>query len=418
VAATAGEGLVARNDGDVEGAFANAKNVVRREFHCPFLAHATMEPMDCVVEIRPDACEIWSGSQLQSGDQYVAASILGLTPEQVIIHTQFAGGSFGRHAVPDSDYMAEAVMVAKAIGGRAPVKLLWTREDDMRAGRYRPMSYHVLEGSVDESGNIEAWRHKLAIQSFLKGSAFEGLIVDGIDSTAVEGSQNLPYTIPNLRVDQHLVDNGVPGLWWRSVGHTQNSFVTETFFDELAHAAGKDPFELRRALLKDHPRHLAVLELAAEKSGWGEELGAGRGRGIAVHESFNSFVAEVVDVTVSNGEFKIDRVVCAVDCGIAINPDIIKAQMEGGIGYALSAALREQITLEDGAVQQSNFDAYRSLRINEMPAIEVHIVPSTAAPTGVGEPGVPPFAPALANALFAAAGKRIYRLPIGDQLSV
>ncbi len=410
--------LQARSDGDVNAVFAAADSVVRREYAVPFLAHATMEPMDCVVELRDDACEIWNASQLHTGDQYIAAQITGLQPEQVMINTQFAGGSFGRRAVPTGDYVAEAVMIAKAIGGRAPVKLVWTREDDMAAGLYRPMSYHIMEGALDSDGNINAWRHRLAVQSILAGTAFESMVVDGIDNSSVEGSRGLPYTIPNLQVDLSTVEDvGVPVLWWRSVGHTQNGYVTEAFFDEMAAAAGKDPYELRRELLKDHPRHLAVLELAAEKAGWGEDLGPGRGRGIAVHESFGSFVAEVVDVTVSeDGGFSVDRVVCAVDCGIAINPDVIGAQMEGGIGYALSAALREEVTLASGEVEQRNFDRYLPLRIDEMPDIEVHIVPSAEPPTGVGEPGTPPLAPALVNALADATGKRIYRMPIGDQL--
>jgi isoquinoline 1-oxidoreductase beta subunit len=412
----AGDGVAARMDGDPGAVLASAANIVRREFRFPFLAHAAMEPMDCVVELTANGCEIWTGSQLPTGDQQVAADLLGLMPEQVTIHTHFAGGSFGRRAVPDSDYVAEAVMVAKAIEGRAPIKLLWSREDDMRAGRYRPMSFHVLEGALDESGNIHAWRHNVAIQSFMRGTFFEGMIQDGLDGSAVEGARGLPYAIPNLRVNWHEAENGVPTLWWRSVGHTQNGYATEVFFDELAHAAGKDPFEFRRALLQEHPRHLAVLELAAEKAGWNEPLGEGRGRGIAMHESFGSFVAEVVEVSIDDGSFTVDRVVCAVDCGIAVNPDVIKAQMEGGIAYALSAALREEVTLTEGEVQQGNFDRYRILRIDEMPEVEVHIVASTEAPTGVGEPGVPPLAPALANAIFAATGKRIDRLPIGNQL--
>ncbi len=410
--------LPARSDGDTAAIFANADDVIRREYAVPFLAHATMEPMDCVVELRSDACEIWNGAQLHTGDQFVAAQITGLQPEQILINTQFAGGSFGRRAVPDSDYVAEAIMVAKAINGRAPVKLIWTREDDMAAGRYRPMSYHIMEGVLDDDGNISAWRHRVAVQSLLAGTAFEGMIQDGVDGSSVEGSRGLPYTIPNMQVDLANAEGvGVPVLWWRSVGHTQNGYVTEAFFDEMAAAAGKDPYELRRDLLQNHPRHLGVLELAAEKAGWGEDLGEGRGRGIAMHESFGSFVAEVVDVTVDDdGGYTVDRVVCAVDCGIAVNPDVIKAQMEGGIGYALSAALREEVTLAAGEVQQRNFDLYRPLRINEMPDIEVHIVPSAEPPSGVGEPGTPPLAPALVNALADATGKRIYRMPIGNQL--
>jgi len=410
--------LPARSDGDVNAVFASAKNVIRREFAVPYLAHATMEPMDCIVELRDDACEIWNGAQLHTADQAMAAHITGLQPEQVIIHTLFAGGSFGRRAVPSDDYVSEAVSIAKAIDGRAPIKLVWTREDDMSAGRYRPMSYHILEGALDGDGNISAWRHRVAVQSIMAGTPFEGFIENGIDPASVEGSRGLPYTIPNLKVDLANADGvGVPVLWWRSVGHTHNGYVTEAFFDEMAAAAGKDPYELRRNLLKNHPRHLGVLDLAAEKAGWGDDLGPGRGRGIAVHESFGSFVAEVVDVTVGDdGGFSVDRVVCAVDCGIAVNPDVIRAQMEGGIGYALSAALREEVTLTAGEVQQRNFDRYRPLRIDEMPEIEVHIVPSAEPPSGVGEPGVPPLAPALVNALADATGKRIYKMPIGEQL--
>ncbi len=410
-------GLVARSDGDVGAALEAADQVIRREYRVPFLAHATMEPMDCVVELSGDGCEIWTGAQLQTVDQYTAAAITGLAPEQVTINTCFAGGSFGRRATPDSDYIAEAVMIAKAIDGRAPVKLIWTREDDMRAGFYRPMSAHVLEAALDADGKPVAWRHQTAVQSILAGTPFEGMVQDGIDGASVEGSRGLPYSIPNVEVRVNTIELGVPVLWWRSVGHTQNGFVTEAFIDELAALGGQDPYTLRRELLADHPRHLAVLDLAAEKAGWGEDPGPGRGRGIAVHESFGSFVAEVVDVSVAeDGAFSVDRVVCAVDCGIAINPDVIKAQMEGGIGYALSAALREEVTLASGAVAEGNFDSYRPLRIDEMPAIEVHIVASGEAPTGVGEPGTPPLAPALVAALADATGKWVYRMPIGDQL--
>lgn len=411
--------LNARNDGDVDQALASADRVLKKRYRFPYLAHAAMETMDCVVELSDGRCDIWTGSQMPTVDQGLAAAISGLEPSQVYIHTRFAGGSFGRRAVPNSDYLVEAVMIAKAMAGQAPLKLIWTREDDMQAGFYRPMSYHELEGALDAEGRITAWRHRAVVQSLLIGTSFEVFVEDGLDETAVEGARDLPYAIPNLRVDWQPVETGVPVLWWRSVGHTQNGFVTEAFLDELAEAAGKDPLQLRRELLEDHPRHRAVLELAAEKAGWNSNPGPGRGRGIAVHESFGSFVAEVVEVTVlDGGRFTVDRVVCAVDCGIAVNPDVIRAQMEGGIGYGLSAALREEITLDNGVVAEQNFDRYRPLRINEMPAIEVHIVASAEAPTGVGEPGTPPVAPALANALHAATGRRITRLPIGDTVQV
>jgi isoquinoline 1-oxidoreductase beta subunit len=414
-------GAVARNDGDTAAALAAAAKRVDADFEFPYLAHASMEPMNCVVELRPGACEIWTGSQFQTFDQAKAAEIAGLEPEQVTINTLFAGGSFGRRATPDSDYIAETVSIAKAIEGRAPVKLQWSREDDMRAGKYRPAHLHRVSGGVDANGNLIAWQQRVVGQSIVKGTALESFLVrDGIDSSSVEGASTLPYAIPNLRVEAHHPDVGVSVLWWRSVGHTHTAFATEVFFDELAAAAGKDPVELRRELLKSHPRHLGVLNLAAEKAGWGTPLPAGRGRGVAVHESFGSFVAEVAEVTVrDDGTFSVDRVVCAVDCGIAVNPDVVRAQMEGGIGYGLSAALREAITLgAGGAVEQSNFTSYMPLRITDMPVVEVHIVPSAAPPSGVGEPGLPPLAPAVANAIRSVTGKPIHRLPIGDRVAV
>jgi isoquinoline 1-oxidoreductase beta subunit len=379
-----------------------------------------MEPMNCIVELRPAECEIWTGSQFQTYDQIKAAQITGLTPEQVKINTLLAGGSFGRRAVPDSDYIAEAVTIAEAIDGRAPIKLQWSREDDMRAGKYRPMHYHRASGGIDANGEIVAWQHRIVGQSIVRGTPLEQFLVrDGIDASSVEGVSTLPYAIPNLHVEVHHPDVGVPVLWWRSVGHTHTAFAAEVFFDELAAAAGRDPVELRRKLLANHPRHLGVLNLAAEKAGWGTPLATGRGRGIAVHESFGSFVAEIAEVTVrDDGTYSVDRVVCAVDCGIAVNPDVVRAQMEGGIGYGLSAALREQITLVGGTVQQSNFTDYLPLRIADMPIVEVHIVPSAEAPSGVGEPGLPPLAPAVANAIRAVTGKPIRRLPFGERVPV
>jgi isoquinoline 1-oxidoreductase beta subunit len=412
-------GLVALNNGDAPAALGKAKKKLAGDFEFPYLAHASMEPMNCIVQLSASECEIWTGSQFQTFDQQKAAAITGLKPEQIKINTLFAGGSFGRRAVPDSDYIAEAVSIAKAIEGRAPVKLQWSREDDMRAGKYRPMHFHRLAGGLDANGDVTAWTQTIVGQSLVKGTALEQFLMkDGIDSSSVEGA-GTPYAIPNQKVDVHHPEVGVPVLWWRSVGHTHTAFATEVFLDELIAAAGKDPVEARRALLKDHPRHLGVLNLAAEKAGWGTPLPKGRGRGVAVHESFGSFVAEVAEVTVkSDGTFSVDRVVCAVDCGIAVNPDVVRAQMEGGIGYGLSAALREQITLVGGAVQQSNFTDYQPLRINDMPAIEVHIVPSAEAPSGVGEPGLPPLAPAVVNAIRSVTGKAIRRLPLGERVAV
>ena len=407
-------GDVARQDGDIEAAMAGAETVLEAAFEYPFLAHAPMEPLDCAIRLEGGVCDIWTGSQIPSVDQGTAAAILGLQPAQVNVHTQLAGGSFGRRATPNADMVSEAAFVVKAIGGRAPVKVVWTREDDIRGGRYRPMYFHTLKAGLDAEGDIVGWQHRIVGQSILKGTPFEGALVqNGIDQTSVEGANNLPYAVPNVLVDVITTDVTVPVLWWRAVGSTHTAYSIETFIDELAETAGRDPVEFRMAMLADHPRHRQVLELAAERAGWGTPLPAGRGRGIAVHESFNSYVAEVAEVSVApSGAIKVERVVCAVDCGVAVNPDVIAAQMEGGIGYGLGAILHDAITLEGGRVVESNFHDYIPLRIDEMPTVEVHVVPSTAPPTGVGEPGVPPIGPAVANAIAAATGKRIRALPM------
>jgi isoquinoline 1-oxidoreductase beta subunit len=411
-------GMKARNDGDAASALASAAKTFEAVYEFPYLAHAPMEPLDCVVKLSGGQCEVWAGSQIQTLDQGTVAQVLGLTPDKVQVHTLMAGGSFGRRATPVSDVAGEAASVVKAIAGKAPVKLMWSREDDIRGGRYRPLFVHRFRGGLDAQNRIVAWEHRIVGQSFLKGTPFAGLIKDGIDATSVEGGSTLPYAIPNLAVELHSPDVGVPTLWWRSVGSSHTAFSTETFLDELAQAAGRDPFELRRELLAKHPRHKAVLELAAEKAGWGKPLPAGRARGIAVHESFASYVANVVEVTLGkNGLPKVERVVCAVDCGIAINPDVVRAQMEGGIGFGLGAALYGEITLDKGKVAQSNFHDYRPLRMDDMPRVEVHIVPSAEAPTGVGEPGVPCVAPAVANAFFHLTGQRVRRLPFVKGIS-
>ncbi|GAB2181814.1 xanthine dehydrogenase family protein molybdopterin-binding subunit [Denitratisoma sp. agr-D3] len=419
-------GLPARRDGDTDAAFAQAAKVVKASYDFPYLAHAAMEPMNCVMVLKDAELEAWNGEQLQTVDQNHLAAVFGLKPEQVKLNMLYAGGSFGRRAVPTSDYLIETAAIVKALADRGqrnvPVKLVWLREDDMRGGYYRPLFHHALEAALDASGKVIGWRHRLVGQSILKGTAFEAFMVkDGIDHVSVEGAANLPYAIPNLTVDLHTPsDIKVPVLWWRSVGSSHTAYSTENFLDQVATAAGKDPVALRLELLDKHPRHAGVLKLAAEKADWHKPLkptkaGERRGRGVAVHESFSSYVAQVAEVTIAkDGSIKVDRVVCAVDCGTAINPDNIRSQVEGGVGFALSAALHGEITLKEGRVEQGNFDGYPPLRINEMPKVEVHIVPSSAAPTGIGEPGVPPLAPAVANAIANATGKHLTRLPFSS----
>lgn len=420
-------GALVTNDGDTAAAFTQASKVLEADYEFPYLAHASMEPLNCVVRLGDALCEIWNGEQMHTADQAAIANLLDLKPEQVEITQLYAGGSFGRRANPMSDYLLEAVSIAQVArqqGHLVPIKMVWTREDDTRGGYYRPAFLHRMRAALDQQGALIAWQQRTVGQSIMKGSPFEAFMMkNGIDPSSTEGSAE-PYEIPNLRIELHTpTDVAVPVQWWRSVGHTHTAFVTECMIDELATAAGKDPYQFRRAMLAAHPRHLAVLDLAITKSGWSSALPAGsngerRGRGIALHESFNTCVCEVTEVTVTtDNKLRVDRVVCAVDCGLAINPDVIRAQMEGGIGYGLTAALHSEITLKDGQVEQANFDRYVPLRINEMPVVEVHIVPSAEEPTGVGEPGTAPIAPAVANAIFAATGKRIRKLPIADQLS-
>ena len=407
-------GMPARKDGDAAAALKGAAKVVTATYEFPYLAHAPMEPLDAVVKLDANGCEIWCGDQFQTVDQANAAATAGLKPEQVKIHTLLAGGSFGRRANMGSDYIVEAVSIAKALGSNGvPVKLQWTREDDIRGGLYRPVYVHRLEAALDKDNRLVGWQHRIVGQSIMAGTAMAPVMVkNGIDGTSVEGAANLPYAIPNMSVELNTTETGVPVLWWRVVGSSHTAYATEAFIDEIAHAAGKDPLALRRAMLDHHPRHKAVLELAANAAGWGSPLPKGKGRGIAVAEAFGTYVAQVAEVTVGpDGKIKVDRVVCAVDCGTPINPDVITAQMEGGVGFGLGAVLYGAITLKDGQVEQTNFDAYQVLRIDEMPKVEVHIVSSSEAPTGVGEPGVAPIGPAVANAVFAVTGKRLRVLP-------
>lgn len=412
-------GKQARKQGDVDAAFAKAAKVIEATYDFPYLAHAPMEPLDCVVKLNAEGAEIWAGDQFQTVDQMNAARVLGLKPEQVKINTLYAGGSFGRRATIQSDYIVEGAQIAKAINGAAPVKLVWTREDDIRGGRYRPIYHHSLAAALDAKGMIIGWRHRIVGQSIIAGTPFEQVMVkDGIDHTSVEGAANLPYDIPNMSVELHTTQTGVPVLWWRSVGSTHTAFATEVFLDEIAQATGQDPLTLRRRMLSRHPRHLGALDLAAEKAGWGKPLPPGRARGIAVHESFSSYVAEVAEISLQqDGSWRVEKVVAAVDCGMAINPNIIAAQMEGGIGYGLTPVLYSGISLNKGEVEQSNFHDYEVLRIDRMPQVEVHIVPSSAAPTGVGEPGVPPLAPAVANALMAASKQKFRALPLPQTIT-
>lgn len=405
-------GLAAKKEGDADAAMAKAAQQLSAEYEVPYLAHATMEPMNCTVELKKRSCEIWTGTQFQTADRNAAAEVAGLKPEQVKVHTMYLGGGFGRRANPANDFVKEAVHVAKAV--KAPVKVVWTREDDTRGGYYRPMWFDRISAGLDDTGSPVAWKHTIVGQSIIAGTPFESAMVkNGIDESSTEGAADLPYAVPNLLVDLHSPKTGVPVLWWRSVGHSHTAFVVESFIDELANAAGKDPYAYRKGLLTGHARHLGVLELAAGKAGWGTPPASKRGRGIAVHESFGSFIAQVAEVSVSPaGEIRVHKVVCAVDCGKYVNPDTVRAQMESGIVFGLSAALHGAITFKDGRVEQSNFHDYPLLRLDGMPEVEVHIVESREKSGGIGEPGVPPIAPAVANAVFALTGKRIRKLPM------
>ena len=404
-------GAVARNEGDAKGAFSAAARRVEATYDFPYLAHACMEPMNATAHVRPDRVDVWAPTQFQTVDQMAAARIAGVKPEQVTLHTTLLGGGFGRRANPVSDFVSEAVHISKAVN--APVKVIWTREDDMKGGYYRPRTYVTAAAGLSADGKLVSWEAHVVNQSIIQGTAFERfLLKDGVDLTQVEGLVDLSYGVPNLRVEYHLAPADVPVLWWRSVGHTFSAFVKETLIEECAHAAGKDPVAYRLELLSNHPRQQAALKLAAEMAGWGKAA-PGRFQGAAVHESFESIVAQIAEVSVGrNGVVKVYNVTCAIDPGTVINPDTVKAQMESGIVFGLSMAFHGAITLKNGRVEQGNFDDYPVLRMEETPTIDVHIIQSGAKMGGVGEPGVPPIAPAVANAIFAATGKRIRRLPI------
>ncbi|WP_185803130.1 xanthine dehydrogenase family protein molybdopterin-binding subunit [Pontivivens nitratireducens] len=412
--AAAAETLVAEEAGDVDGALEGAEQVIETEFRFPYLAHAPLETLDAVIEMRDGVAELWMGSQFPSLDKPTLAQTLGVDPSNVIINVMFAGGSFGRRAQPDAHLAAEIAAIAKAAGRNGSWKLLWTREDDLHGGYYRPMTVHRMRGGIDAEGNIVGWTDVLANQSIMAGGPMEAMMDKGLDPTAYEGATKMPYDLVNFRTSWARMESPVPVLWWRSVGHTHTGYATEVFLDMLLEAAGKDPVQGRLDLLRaDAGRDRAVLERVAAMAGWdGQRVKGDRGYGIALHESFNTYVAQIAEVSNDNGMPRVHRVWCAVDCGVAVNPGVIRAQMEGGIGYGLTALLYSQITLlPGGRIAENNFDDYRMLRINEMPAVEVEILDTDHDPSGVGEPGTPPIGPAVGNAWRALTGQTVTRLP-------
>jgi len=398
-------GVLGRNDGDAAAVLAKAgPGKVESVYELPFLAHAAMEPLTCTAHVKKESCEVWAPSQAPGGVVESAMRITGLPREAITVHVPFMGGGFGRRL--EQDFTEEAITLSRDSG--FPVRVAWSRDDDMRHDFYRPGSRHLLGGFVDASGSLVAWSHRVVAPSIGKPGARYG---DG-DVAALSGASNLPYAVPNVRVEHVMANTPMPLGYWRSVYDSQNAFANESFMDELARGSGWDPYEFRRNHLADSPRHLGVLDLAADKAGWRRPPAPGIGRGIALHQSFGSYVAQVVEASVSAaGKIRVHRVVCAIDCGRVVNPLGLEAQMEGAVVFGLSAALKGEITLKAGAVEQSNFDTYDVLRMGEMPAIECHIVPSEEPPTGAGEPPVPPVAPALANALRAATGVRLRKLP-------
>jgi isoquinoline 1-oxidoreductase subunit beta len=410
-------GAVAGQRGDVRSALRHAARRLDVEYELPYLAHSPMEPLNCVADVRADGCDVYLGTQMQGPDRDAAARALGMDPSRVTLHSQFLGGGFGRRAQRHSEVVVDAVLVSKAVG--RPVLTTWTREDDVRGMSYRPHVVSRVRGGVDADGTPVAWHQTIVSQGVLRGGWTDAFIPKGsaFDPSSTEGAADMIYGIPNLLVDAHDVVGPVPVLWWRSVGHSHTGFTVNCALDELAALGGQDPVELRRRLLAGKPRHLAVLDAVAEASGWAQGAPAGRGRGVALHESFGSIVAEVAEVSVEGGHVRVHQVWCAIDCGFAVNPSGVIAQMESAINYGLTAALYGEITFADGRVEQSNFHDYQILRIHEAPEIHVTIVNSGERMGGAGEPGTPPIAPAVANAIYAATGKRIRKLPIAKNLA-
>jgi isoquinoline 1-oxidoreductase subunit beta len=396
-------GVTARQQGDVAGALAASRRTLESSYQAPLLAHLTLEPQNCVAHVRSDGCDVWAPTQVPDRARETVAQMLGMAPERVVVHTTFLGGGFGRRL--ETDFVVEAVRLSKAVS--APVQVLWTLDDDFAHDFYRPLSAHLMRGALDANGQPVAWQHRLSVPS-----RSPDRLKNGIDEGAMHGALEVPYGIPNLEVQFAASSTPIQLGAWRSVAHSYNAFAVESFIDELAHLAGKDALAFRQSLLGASPRHLHVLALVAEKAAWGEPLPAGRARGLAVHESFGSVVAEVAEVVVEKEGFRVERVVCAVDCGTVVNPNTVEAQIEGGVTFGLSAALREAITIESGRTVQTSLAEYGPLRMRDAPRVEVHVVKTNEPPGGIGEPGVPPVAPAVANAVFAATGKRLRRLPL------
>ncbi len=405
-------GLPSTKKGDASKALANADQTIEAVYRFPYLAHAAMEPLNAVAHMNGDRLHLYGGLQMPDVVQSTCATIAGIKPEQVVLHVMPTGGGFGRRAVADADIFAEATEIAKATGFAYPIKLQWMRATDLTAGRYRPAHVHRVKVGLSADGKISGWQHHIVGQSILKGTPFEAMLKEGVDESATEGVHNSPYLLPDFDLQVTHPAGAIPVLWWRSVGHTHTAYVMETMIDEIARATGKDPIELRLQLLPKDARERAVLQLAADKAGWQQARQAGRSMGIAVHSSFGSFVATVAEVSKNaDGSIKVERCVVASDCGVVINPDVVRAQLEGGTGFALGAILAEAVTIENGAATTQNYDSYKPLRIDAMPKIETHLLASKESPTGIGECAVPPIGPALANAIFQATGQRVRELP-------